>query len=112
MAPTRAVCAQFGSSGSRMSETILVSLPRVSVELVANNGRPAPQAEPLAVLVKDQLGVIGIEVTVNPVASSAEFSAGRVEQDGTIHPVTLGANIDVYYVNPSNYLHPRIFFKN
>jgi peptide/nickel transport system substrate-binding protein len=51
-------------------------------ELVANNGRPGPQAEPLAVLIKDQLGAIGIDVTVNVVAASADFNAGRSKKDG------------------------------
>ena len=164
-------------------------------ELVANNGRPGPQAETLAVLIKDQLGAIGIDVTVNLVASSADFSAGRAKQDGgppafqawvdsakalvpdtayfsaltygsgplaitnlmgyanetvdklivdalglpdgterdarllelarelqetypliplvdTVHNVTLGSDIDGYYVNPTNYLYPHLFSEN
>jgi peptide/nickel transport system substrate-binding protein len=51
-------------------------------ELVAHTGRPGPQAEPLAILIKDNLGEIGIDVTINPVASSADFNAGRSYQDG------------------------------
>ena len=52
-----------------------------SFELIGFNGRPGPQAEPIAVLVKSNLSQIGIDVNVNMVASSADYNAGR-SQDG------------------------------
>ena len=50
-----------------------------SFELVGFNGRPGPQAEPIAILVKTQLAEIGIDVTINMVASSADYNAGRAK---------------------------------
>jgi len=73
---------KFDPEGAKalLSETAFAD--GFAFELVAHNGRPGPQAEPLAVLIKDQLGVIGIDVTVNVVAASADFNAGRSLVDG------------------------------
>ena len=68
------------------AKALLAETPFTAEELaftlVAHNGRPGPQAEPLAVLIKSQLAEIGIDVTINVIAASADFNAGRSKQDG------------------------------
>jgi peptide/nickel transport system substrate-binding protein len=53
-----------------------------SFTLSAFNGRPGPQAESLAILLRDQLAAIGIDVEIETVASSADFGEGRARTDG------------------------------
>lgn len=46
-------------------------------ELAVNDNRPGPQAATAAILVKQQLADIGVDVTINQVASAADFSEGK-----------------------------------
>lgn len=48
-----------------------------SFELAVNDNRPGPQASAAAILIKQQLAEIGVEVTINQVASAADFSEGK-----------------------------------
>ena len=45
--------------------------------MIAHPGRPGPQAESVAVLVKSQLEQIGIQVNIEVLASSSEFGEGK-----------------------------------
>jgi len=49
----------------------------LSFTLTTNPGRPGPFSEQLAILIKSQLAEVGVDATINVVASTADFEAAK-----------------------------------
>jgi peptide/nickel transport system substrate-binding protein len=64
--------AGFGPGGNTLAFT-----------LTSNPGRPGPFSEQLAILIKSQLADVGIDVTIEVVASTADFEAAKRQDDAT-----------------------------